>query len=380
MEDKEKLNILVLSWRGPGHPHAGGAELSTHEHVKGWVKAGHCVTLFTSSYAGAKKEEVIDGVNIIRRGSQIFGVHWEAFKWYLFGSHPKFDLVVDQFHGIPFFTPLYVRGKKLAFIHEVTKEVWSLNPWSWPFNLIPTLVGRIFEPLIFMLLYKNIPFMTVSQSSKRDLTLWGIPEKNITVVHNGLDVPKIKHNFLKEKKKTLIFLGALSKDKGVEDVLKTFSILGSITNNFQFWIVGKGEAFYLKSLKLQASELKIDKKVKFWGFVNEEKKYELLKRAHLLINPSTREGWGFVVMEAASQGTPTIGYNVAGLRDSIIDGKTGILTDTNPQAMAKDLVYLINNKNKYKDFSVNCINWAESFKWEESVIESLALLKKLMVK
>ena len=87
-----------------------------------------------------------------------------------------------------------------------------------------------------------------------------------------------------------------------------------------------------------------------------------------------------MVMEAASQGTPTIGYNVAGLRDSIIDGKTGILTDTNPQAMAKDLVYLINNKNKYKNFSVNCINWAESFKWEESVIESLALLKKLMVK
>ena len=146
------------------------------------------------------------------------------FKWYLFSKHLKFDLVVDQFHGIPFFTPLYVRTKKLAFIHEVTKEVWKLNPWSWPFNIIAAFVGEIFEPMIFKL-YKKVLFMTVSNSTRSDLITWGIPRDQITVIHNGVKIPKITNNFKKENKKTLIFLGALSRDKGVEQALKVFQLI-----------------------------------------------------------------------------------------------------------------------------------------------------------
>ena len=88
------MNILILSWRGPGHPYEGGAEIVTHEHAKAWIKAGHNVTLFTSSYDKAKPNENIDGVEIIRSGSQLGGVHLSAFVWYLFGKHQKFDLVV----------------------------------------------------------------------------------------------------------------------------------------------------------------------------------------------------------------------------------------------------------------------------------------------
>lgn len=376
MEGKKKLKILILSWRGLGHPNAGGAEISTHEHAKGWVRAGHQVTLFTSYYNGAKKEEVIDGVRLIRRGGQFFGVQWTAFKWYIFESHPKYDLVIDQFHGIPFFTPLYVTTKKLAFIHEVTKEVWRLNPWPWPFNLIPAVFGTVLEPLIFRLFYKNIPFMTVSASTKDDLTTWGIPQENITVVHNGLDIPSKRKIFSKEKTKTLIFLGALSKDKGIEDALKIFSIL-AIQNNFQFWVVGKGESHYLKKLKLQCGKLKIDKNIKFWGFVTEEKKYELLQRAHLLINPSIREGWGLVVMEAASVGTPTVAYNVAGLKDSIIDGKTGILCQVNVQSFAEQILSLTYDREKYKKMRAECFGWSKKFKWDKSVKESLRLIETI---
>ena len=208
------MNILILSWRGTGHPNAGGAEISTHEHAKAWVKDGYSVTLFTSFYKGAKSEEKIDGVNIIRRGDQFFSVHWEAFKWYCFGHHQKFDLVVDQFHGVPFFTPLYVRVKKLGFIHEVTKEVWNLNQWPFPFNFIVAILGRTLEPLVFKL-YQNTYFMTVSESTKKDLIGWGMPEKNITIIHNGIYIHRFKKLPNKELKKTLIYLGALAKDKGI---------------------------------------------------------------------------------------------------------------------------------------------------------------------
>jgi len=370
------MNILILSWRGPKHPNAGGAEISTHEHAKGWAKAGHDVTLFTSAFFDCKMQEMIDGVKIKRCGRQIFGVQWEAFKWYLFSKHLKFDLVVDQFHGIPFFTPLYVRTKKLAFIHEVTKEVWKLNPWSWPFNIIAAFVGEIFEPMIFKL-YKKVLFMTVSNSTRSDLITWGIPRDQITVIHNGVKIPKITNNFKKENKKTLIFLGALSRDKGVEQALKVFQLIDQAEQEeWQFWIVGKVDPRYLNVLKLLSQKLGIDKKVKFWGFVSEKKKFELLSRAHIAVNPSVREGWGLVVIEAADVGTPTVGYNVAGLRDSIIDGRTGILCDVDPVKCSEAVLVLMSNQKNYQRLRQNCFKWSREFNWGKSIKQSLKLIQK----
>lgn len=371
------MNILILSWRGPKHPNAGGAEISTHEHAKGWVKAGHNVTLFTSAYRGCKQEEVLNGVNIKRYGRQMFGVQWEVFTWYLFGNHSKFDIVVDQFHGIPFFTPLYVRTKKLAFIHEVTKEVWRFNPWPWPFNKIVGFIGELFEPLIFKL-YKREQFLTVSNSTKDDLMKWGVPDNLITVVHNGFTKPKNIRKYKKEKKKNIIFLGSISKDKGIEEALKAFDYIHQNDSNWQFWIVGSSDPHYLRFLKQLSKDLGIDKKVKFWGFVTEEVKYELLAKARILINPSVREGWGLVVLEAASVGTPTVGYNVSGLRDSILDNKTGILCKPLPQVCADSVLSLVNDQKKYNLLSRNCVNWSKKFKWEDACKYSLKLIQTVV--
>lgn len=368
------MNILILSWRGPNHPNAGGAEQSTHEHAKGWVKAGHRVTLFTAYYKGAKREEEIDGVYIIRSGRQMLGVHVDAFKWYLFGNHKPFDLVIDQFHGIPFFTPLYVRAKKIAFIHEVTKEVWRVNAWSNLIYQIPFTTGMILEPLIFRIFYRHIPFMTVSESTKKDLINWGIPDKSITVINNGINKPTFQKLPKKERKKTLIFLGALTIDKGMGDALKIFSILGHQDQNWQFWVVGKGD---LKSWQFKSKELGISKKMKFWGFVSQRLKYELLGKAHILVNPSIREGWGLVVIEAAAVGTPTVGYNVPGLRDSILNNKTGILCYPMPSACAEQILSLISNQSKYQTLRQNCFKWAKQFDWQKSSKNSLALIEKL---
>lgn len=371
------MNILIFSWRGPGHPNAGGAEQVTFEHAKGWAKAGHKVSLFTSYYIGAKREEDVEGVNVIRRGAQLLGVQIEAFKWYLFGTHPKFDLVIDEFHGIPFFTPLFVRSKKLAFIHEVTKEVWGLNPWPYPFKLVPAILGTLFEPLIFNFFYWNIPFMTVSESTKKDLIAWGINEENITVVHNGVNLPQ-KINFpSKQPKKTIIFLGVLSKDKGTEDAIKVFKYLYEKDQSFQFWVVGKSARGYLIQVKRLTRQLGV-RNIKFWGYVSERLKFELLARSHILINTSIREGWGLVVLEAAAVGTPTVGFNVPGLRDSIINGKTGILSEVDPKKCAKHILSLIAEKGRYERFRSSCISFSRKFRWEKSVRISLKLVESLV--
>lgn len=375
------MNILFFSWRGPGHPYVGGAEQSTLAHAKGWITAGHSVTLFTSYYPGGKKEERLMGLRIIRRGQQVFGVHIEALKWYLFERKESYDLVIDEFHGIPFFTPLYVRIKKLAFIHEVTKEVWKLNPWTKPFNLIPYLMGNLLEPLVFKFLYSHIPFMTVSESTKKDLIEWGINPSNITVIHNGVTIHALKKIPQKEERKTLIYLGAISKDKGIEDALRVFSFINNTEHDWQFWVVGKSDPRYLKKLKFLSEKLRIDKKITFWGFVDEEKKFELLSRAHIAINTSIREGWGLVNIEANSMGLPVLAYDVSGSRDSIIDGRTGFLSALGDHKdLAANALRLTHNKNIYQTIQRQAILWSKNFSWKKSSKQSLNLLKKLIKK
>jgi glycosyltransferase involved in cell wall biosynthesis len=76
--------------------------------------------------------------------------------------------------------------------------------------------------------------------------------------------------------------------------------------------------------------------VQFLGAVSQTEKFERLQRAHVLIATSVREGWGLVVSEAAIVGTPSIAYDVAGLRDSV-SASGGFLTAPNPEALGRAL-------------------------------------------
>lgn len=346
-----------------------------HEHMKGWVGAGHSVTLFSSYYKGGKKQETVDGIDIIRWGVQLLGVHVLAAFWYLFSGHPKFDLVIDQFHGIPFFTPFYVRTKKLAVIQEVAREVWLMNSLPKPLNLIIGYTGYLLEPLIF-LFYKNTIFMTGSESTKKDLVRFGIPSENINIVPHGVLAPKPEFLGLRSKVKTVIYLGALTKDKGVEDALKTFSILNKM-GEFNFWVVGRASPKYLNKLKLLSNKYGISKKVRFWGYVTQRKKFELLSKAYVLINPSVREGWGLVNIEANSAGTPVVSYNSPGLVDSVGNGISGVIVgDNTPREMASVVEKIINNKNLYKRLHKGAISWSKKFSWKNSTALSLMLIDR----
>ncbi len=372
------MNILIFSWRGPGHPNAGGAEIVTHEHAKAWVKAGHKVTLFTSLYSGAKTKEIIDGVQIIRESHDFGGVNLAAWRWYS-SLKGKPDLVVDEFHGIPFFTPLYVKGKKLAFIHEVAKEVWLINHLSFPFNFIYGILGYLTEPLIFKLFYTKAPFMTVSESTKEDLIAWSIPARNISVIPNGITAIKLKVE--KNSVKTCMYLGAIAHDKGIEDALETFSLISKNDKTWQFWVVGRGDKYYMELLKRKCKDLKISDKVKFWGYVSERTKFELLGKAHILVNPSVREGWGLVNIEAAFSGTPVVGYDVPGVKDSVINGKTGFLVAKgNTPGLALNCLELTEDKKKYEELRRGAITFSKKFSWEKSSRESLKLIERICKK
>lgn len=371
------MNILVFSWRDSKHPLSGGAEQVVREHMRGWISAGHSVTHFSSTFKGGPSIETWDEIIYIRKGLQLLGVQIEAFFWYLFGKHPKFDLVVDEFHGIPFFTPFYVRSKKVAILQEVAREVWLKNDLPFPFNIIIGVIGYIFEPLVYIF-YKNIPFIVGSNSAKVELKKVGIPTRNIHVIPHGvvLFLPKILPK--KEKIKTIIFLGALAKDKGIEDAIETFSNLNK-KGDFRFWIIGRGGNDYVPKLKEKCANLGIESKTKFWGYVSDKEKFELLAKAHVMINPSLLEGWGLVNIEANSVGTPIVAYNSPGLVDSVRNGESGVICRENtPLAMSNEVLKILENNKIYTDLQSGSRAWSKNFSWEKSKTMSLTLISDIV--
>jgi glycosyltransferase involved in cell wall biosynthesis len=141
------------------------------------------------------------------------------------------------------------------------------------------------------------------------------------------------------------------------------------------WIAGSGsEKTRLEAL---AKSLGIEGSVKFFGRVDETKKIELLSKAHLVLFPATREGWGLVVIEANACGTPVIGYDVEGLRDSIKDGVNGRLVPSgDTDAMAKAAISLLLSEPALEKLSSSSVRYAKTFSIDDSAKELLQVLER----
>ena len=98
------MNILVLNWRDMKHPEAGGAEVHFQELFRRLVKKGHSVTLLTTRFRGAAREDVQDGIRVCRWG-HTYTFNWEApLLIARLLRKQRFDCIVDDVNKIPFFT------------------------------------------------------------------------------------------------------------------------------------------------------------------------------------------------------------------------------------------------------------------------------------
>lgn len=366
--------ILILNWRDINNPSSGGAEVLTHEMAKRWVKSGNSVTQFSSFFGGGLREETIDGVKIVRRGNPdarhlIYSVHFRAFLYYLKHLN-KFDVVIDEIHGLPFFTPLYIGKKKVALICEVAGKIWDAN-FPFPFNEI----GKVIEKNYFRL-YRHVLFLTISSSTQKDLVDFGVPRKNIVVLPMGITVPLNLPSFNKEKVPTVIFVGRLLKAKGIEDAIRVCARLKKDFPNIRMWIVGRGDGEYEKKLKDMVKTAHLLENVTFFGFLSQRKKFEMLQKAHILVVPSLKEGFGLTVPEAGIVGTPSVAYNVEGLKDIITDMKNGILVDVTPDDMAIQVKRLLLDLGLYRKLQKGASDYAKGLSWDKTANRSLSLLEK----
>jgi glycosyltransferase involved in cell wall biosynthesis len=308
------VRLLALSWRYLDHPAAGGAELVTHEVLSRLARTLDEVTCFTASYPGAGPSDEIDGVKIIRRGRQAT-VHFWAWRW-LRKRHGRYDRIVDQINTIPFFTPLYVPAdKRVFYIHQLAREYWWRETRG---------VARLAAPFGYLAessmlrLYRHSRGITGAPSTVPDLVGVGIPADHVTLVPYPLSMQPLATLTDKEGALRVVALGRLTPAKYVEEAIQAFARVQQAVPGAALDVVGGGDDRYRERLERLVGRLGLTG-VTFHGRVAEEQKRALLEAAHVHFFTGHREGWGLVVSEAAAMGTPSVGYDVTGTRDSIGD-------------------------------------------------------------
>jgi glycosyltransferase involved in cell wall biosynthesis len=346
------MKILWFNWRDIKNPEAGGAEVLTHEIASRLVNSrNNQVTLFTSRYPNAAASENLNGVSIIRQGGR-FSVYSKAKQYYRRNKN-NFDLIIDEINVKPFLTPRFVKDERpiLALIHQISPEQFMLE-LPFPLNFL----GRYYLEKKWLSYYKEILTVTVSNSTWIDLKRLGF--KRVHIIPEGLSVIPLGKPAQKESSPTLVFIGRLKRHKLPDHAIRAYSLIKEDIPEARLWVIGDG--YMRKEL-----ESKFDTKgVTFFGHVSSESKYKLLSRAHLVLLPAIREGWALVVTEANAMGTPVVGYNVSGLRDSVKHMETGVLVEDNsPAGLASGAIDLLKNRKLLEKYSYNSLLYSKQFSW-----------------
>jgi glycosyltransferase involved in cell wall biosynthesis len=333
------VRILIFNWKDLAHPAAGGAEVFTEEVARALVQRGHDVTLHAAAVEGRPEREVVEGVQIVRAGGR-FGVYRAARRFWAREGRGAFDVVVDEINTRPFLTPRWLQGTPVvALIHQLAREIWS---YETPFPL--SVLGRyVLEPW-WLRTYRDVPAMTVSASSAASLRQhhgW----RDVTVVPEGwTEHPPPRA--AKEEQPTVVFLGRLVAMKRPQHAIDAFRILRRTFPKAQLWVIGDGP------LQLDAAD-----GVTHFGRLAREELLQRLAAAHVLVATSVREGWGLNVSEAAACGTPSIGYAVPGLVDSL-QASGGATVEPSPEALGAALTRFFEGTLKLEP-RISTVPWPE---------------------
>lgn len=357
MKNKKKNILLFTSKDFVDSPEVGGIDVYLYEVANRLAKK-HNVTVFSAKYPGQKSKQTANGVKYIRRGSRIT-VFVHAFFHYLFNINKirsDSDFIIDLANGLPFFTPLYTKKPKLALLPHFHNSMW-FKEFPFPISAVGYTIERFLMPFV----YKGVKFITISNSSRLDLEFLGINSDNIDLAYCGVQRLNAPKNSRSYKDPTILYLGRLKKYKRVDLAIKAVSRLKNEIPNIKLLIAGLGDDE--DRLKELVKEEKLEKNVTFLGFVPESEKANLMAKSWVFTNPSEVEGWGIVNIEANSVGTPALGFNVCGTRDSINNGFSGLLADNFDDYVQKMNALLV-DRQLLKQMSKNSLEWAKNFNWD----------------
>jgi len=365
------MKILWLTWKDKKHPLAGGAEVVNEELAKRLALGGHEVLFVVGGFVGGEVEETRDGFRIVRLGNR-FTTYWKTYRYYKKHLRGWPDLVVDEMNTIPYFARFYVKERNIMFVHQLCRKIWFYQI-IFPLSF----VGYLLEPIYLWMLRKN-KVITVSESTQKDLVRFGFKVENISIISEGIELEPVQDlsTIVKYDKPTVLALGSIRAMKRTGHIVKAFEIAKRSMLDLELVLAGDATDPYGQKVLQMIKESPYKDSIRYEGKVSKERKVELIQKSHILCVTSVKEGWGLVVAEANSQGTPAIVYNVDGLRDAVKNNETGLVCDQNtPQGLAEKIVQLLQNQRFYESMRNNSWKWSREINFENSHNQFKELIK-----
>lgn len=360
------MKILWLAWKDYTHPESGGAEQVLRELLQRQVADGHKVTLLTARHEGSKEHEVLDGIEVIRIGSNRYIHPFQALWYYLRHLRGKFDILIETVNTAPYFCLLLPgRARAFALYHQLAREIWFFETKA-PISHIGY---YLMEPFATWLLGRSRkPLITVSESTKRDMARFGWNPKRTHIISEGIEIEPIASlgQAKKYDRPTMLSFGAMRGMKRTLDQIKAFEIAKQKIPDLQLKLAGSSSGDYGQRVMAAIKRSKYRSDIEYLGRVSFGKKMELMRTCHVIAVTSVKEGWGLIVTEAASQGTPAVVYDVDGLRDSVRNNETGFVTEPNPGALADGISDLLANPHLYKRLQQTAWQWSKQITYDQS--------------
>jgi glycosyltransferase involved in cell wall biosynthesis len=276
------------------------------------------------------------------------------------------DVVIDEINTVPFFTPKFVDKdiRIIALIHQLAREYWF---YETPFPLGH--IGYHYLEEKWLKNYFEVPTITVSESSRRDLLDLGF--RKVSVVPEGLNFEPLTAVPELHKTPVLAYAGRLVRAKRPDHAIKAFKIVKQQVPEAEMWLFGDGP--FRGTLEKMTIE-----GVRYFGNLPDDERRRLLSKAWVVVNPSVREGWGLNIIEANALGVPSVAYNVPGLRDSVRHESTGLLAEAgNIEDLAEKIIQVFRSKALIQTLRSGSLEYSKSFSWDKTANEFMNVMEGL---
>jgi glycosyltransferase involved in cell wall biosynthesis len=359
------VRILAVNWQDLENPRAGGAEVHFFEIFGRLAAAGHAVTLVTSGWRGAEPVAEIRGIGVRRVARRnTFALRGRgAVRRAL--RQQRYDVVVEDINKLPLFLPLLTRLPCYVIVPHLFGTT-AFREAAWP---VAAVVWAAERPVPWV--YRRAAFHAISASTRDDLVARGVAPDRVRVICPGVDSAWFAPDAATSRTPvpTFLYVGRLKRYKGVETAVRAIALARQAGWDVRLDIAGQGDD--RQRLERLAATLGVADAVGFLGFVSEEEKRTLLRRAWATVFPSPKEGWGITNVEAAACGTPAVAADSPGLRDSVRHEDTGLLVPCDdPPALAAALTRLAADPALVARLGAGGRAFAEALSWDGAATQT----------
>jgi glycosyltransferase involved in cell wall biosynthesis len=267
---------------------------------------------------------------------------------------------------MPFFTPLWARCPRIVFLHHVHAAMWRMVMSPGMARLGEALELRVAPPL-----YRHSRVLTPSESSRHEiLTMLGIDPSRVSIVAPGVDA-RFHTGTSKSSSPLVLAVGRLVPVKRLELLVDAVARARQVVPGLRFEIIGEG--YERARLEAKIKAVGGTSWIDLVGYVSDDDLADAYRRAWVIASTSLREGWNMTITEAGACGTPAVVSDIAGHRDALTHGVSGLLVDPGDE-FVEALVQVLTDTGLRESLARGAVARARNLTWEATAATTLSAL------